>query len=201
MNYLYHDATPFYSSKSEAKLGDTLTVRVRLPAEVKPKEVLLVVLKYGEMHRTPMKHFKTEGSFQYFEGELELHALTTKYIFNVMTDTDTVQLSSRGVSRVNPPFRDYFQFLADHHRPAWLEDRVFYQIFPDRFENGDPSNDVQTGEYSYGKKPVVKKAWDELPTRAGNVYEHYQAPGLSRGTGCQRHLPEPNFYQPQQPPL
>jgi alpha-glucosidase len=173
MNYLYHDATPFYSSESEAKLGDTLTVRVRLPAEVKPKEVLLVVLKYGEMHRTPMKHFKTQGSFQYFEGKLELHALTTKYIFNVMTDTDTVQLSSRGVSRVNPPFRDYFQFLADHHRPAWLEDRVFYQIFPDRFENGDPSNDVQTGEYSYGKKPVVKKAWDELPTRAGNVYEHF----------------------------
>jgi alpha-glucosidase len=173
MNYLYHDATPFYSSESEAKLGDTLTVRVRLPAEVKPKEVLLVVLKYGEMHRTPMKHFKTEGSFQYFEGKLELHALTTKYIFNVLTEIDSLQLSSRGVTRVNPPFRDYFQFLADHHRPAWLEDRVFYQIFPDRFENGDPSNDVQTGEYSYGKKPVVKKAWDELPTRAGNVFEHF----------------------------
>jgi cyclomaltodextrinase len=25
--------------------------------------------------------------------------------------------------------------------PAWLEDRVFYQIFPDRFYNGDPTND------------------------------------------------------------
>lgn len=25
--------------------------------------------------------------------------------------------------------------------PAWLEDRVFYQIFPDRFYNGDPAND------------------------------------------------------------
>ncbi len=52
-NYLYHDATPFYTSKAEANLGDTLTVRVRLPANMKPKEVLLVVLKYGEMHRTP----------------------------------------------------------------------------------------------------------------------------------------------------
>jgi alpha-glucosidase len=172
-NYLYHDTTPFYTSKSEANLGDSVTVRLRLPAIVKPKEVLLVVLKYGEISRSPMKFLKTEGSFQYFEGKLELHALTTKYIFNVLTETDSLQFSSRGVSRVNPPFRDFFQFLADHHRPDWLEDRVFYQIFPDRFENGDPSNDVQTGEYMYGKKPVVKKAWDELPTRAGNVFEHF----------------------------
>ncbi len=129
-----------------------------------------------------MKHLKTTGTFQYFEGKLELHALTTKYIFNVLTDSDSVQLSGRGISRVNPPFRDYFQFLADHHRPDWLEDRVFYQIFPDRFENGDPSNDVQTGEYTYGKKPVVKKAWNELPTRAGNVFEHFggDLPGITK---------------------
>ena len=171
--YLYHDATPFYTSKAEANLGDSVTVRLRLPATVKPKEVLLVVLKYGEISRSPMKRCKTEGFFQYFEGTLELHALTTKYAFLVLTQTDSVQLSARGVTRVNPPFRDFFQFLADHHRPDWLEDRVFYQIFPDRFENGDPSNDVQTGEYMYGKKPVVKRAWDELPTRETNVSEHF----------------------------
>ena len=25
--------------------------------------------------------------------------------------------------------------------PAWVQDAVFYQIFPDRFRNGDPGND------------------------------------------------------------
>jgi cyclomaltodextrinase / maltogenic alpha-amylase / neopullulanase len=37
--------------------------------------------------------------------------------------------------------------------PAWVKDAVFYQIFPDRFENGDRSND-----------PPNKVSWDALPT-------------------------------------
>jgi cyclomaltodextrinase len=37
--------------------------------------------------------------------------------------------------------------------PAWVEDAVFYQIFPDRFENGDTSND-----------PPDVQPWDGEPT-------------------------------------
>lgn len=38
--------------------------------------------------------------------------------------------------------------------PEWVQDAVFYQIFPDRFANGDPAND-----------PPNVSAWDALPTR------------------------------------
>ncbi len=37
--------------------------------------------------------------------------------------------------------------------PAWVRDAVFYQIFPDRFRNGDPQND-----------PPGTRAWGEPPT-------------------------------------
>lgn len=37
--------------------------------------------------------------------------------------------------------------------PAWVRDAVFYQIFPDRFRNGDPGND-----------PPGVRPWGELPT-------------------------------------
>lgn len=37
--------------------------------------------------------------------------------------------------------------------PDWVQDAVFYQIFPDRFRNGDPAND-----------PPGLRAWDERPT-------------------------------------
>ncbi len=40
--------------------------------------------------------------------------------------------------------------------PTWVSEAVFYQIFPDRFANGDPSND-----------PVNVKPWGSLPTRFG----------------------------------
>lgn len=36
--------------------------------------------------------------------------------------------------------------------PEWVQDAVFYQIFPDRFCNGDPAND-----------PLEVRPWDECP--------------------------------------
>lgn len=36
--------------------------------------------------------------------------------------------------------------------PAWVKDAVFYQIFPERFENGDPTNDPPNSE-PWGNKP------------------------------------------------
>ncbi len=40
--------------------------------------------------------------------------------------------------------------------PYWLQDAIFYQIFPDRFANGDPENDP----------PNVQK-WGAIPTQHG----------------------------------
>ena len=38
--------------------------------------------------------------------------------------------------------------------PEWIQDAVFYQIFPDRFENGDPTNDPVNVQ-PWGSKPTV----------------------------------------------
>lgn len=35
--------------------------------------------------------------------------------------------------------------------PDWVKNGVMYQIFPDRFRNGDPGNDPQPGRFFYGE--------------------------------------------------
>ena len=40
--------------------------------------------------------------------------------------------------------------------PSWVADSIFYQIFPDRFANGDTSND-----------PVNVQRWGARPTLRG----------------------------------
>ncbi len=40
--------------------------------------------------------------------------------------------------------------------PSWVQDAIFYQIFPDRFANGDPTND-----------PPNVQAWGSPPTAWG----------------------------------
>ena len=44
----------------------------------------------------------------------------------------------------------------------WLRDAVVYQIFPDRFRNGDKTNDAQTGDIRYDD-PVVSLPWQTKP--------------------------------------
>ncbi len=46
--------------------------------------------------------------------------------------------------------------------PAWAKNALIYQIFPDRFRNGDRSNDPQTGDSRYDD-PVLALPWGTLP--------------------------------------
>jgi len=67
--------------------------------------------------------------------------------------------------------------------PAWAHGAVVYQVFPDRFFDGDPANNptpdaVQGTEgaarFRYGDvygNPVLVKAWDELPEGHCRAYQ------------------------------
>jgi alpha-glucosidase len=56
-----------------------------------------------------------------------------------------------------------FRILAEYHAPDWLRSAVFYQIFPDRFANGDASNDPIPEEYEYrGRRPTTYP-WGTTP--------------------------------------
>jgi glycosidase len=67
--------------------------------------------------------------------------------------------------------------------PAWAHGAIVYQVFPDRFFDGDPANNptpdaVQGTEgasrFRYGDvygNPVLVKAWDELPEGHCRAYQ------------------------------
>jgi glycosidase len=46
--------------------------------------------------------------------------------------------------------------------PNWARSAVIYQIFPDRFRNGNPHNDPRTGDIRYDD-PVITLGWGDLP--------------------------------------
>ena len=49
--------------------------------------------------------------------------------------------------------------------PRWMRNAVIYQIFPDRFRNGDPANDPADGsDVFYGELPLIfHETWNEPP--------------------------------------
>ncbi|AKU26420.1 amylopullulanase [Geobacillus sp. LC300] len=50
----------------------------------------------------------------------------------------------------------------DYRTPDWMKEAVVYQIFPDRFFNGNPSND-NSKQRARGTQPIEHRAWSELP--------------------------------------
>jgi len=46
--------------------------------------------------------------------------------------------------------------------PDWMKEAVVYQIFPDRFFNGNTENDVAKSK-ARGQEPIERKKWNELP--------------------------------------
>ena len=57
--------------------------------------------------------------------------------------------------------------------PDWANGAVLYQIFTDRFCNGDPDNDVVTGEYYYNGGRVQKIEDWYCPPAPDDTREHY----------------------------
>lgn len=59
-------------------------------------------------------------------------------------------------------------YSADYKTPDWAKEAVVYQIFPDRFFNGDKSND-NAKINARGNQPIQHKTWNQLPANASKT--------------------------------
>jgi alpha-glucosidase len=66
-----------------------------------------------------------------------------------------------------------FMIAPGFQTPGWAQDAVYYQIFPDRFKDGNPRNDVRSGEYSYQGNPVLAQPWTALPENPGKARDFF----------------------------
>jgi glycosidase/fibronectin type 3 domain-containing protein len=62
-------------------------------------------------------------------------------------------------------------YLPDFETPDWMKNAVVYQIFPDRFYNGQVGNDPKPKDPSVYDNPVLVQSWDDLPEGYCRAYE------------------------------
>jgi cyclomaltodextrinase len=110
----------------------------------------------------PMEPYATAGGFTYYRAVIPASHGLLCYRF-VLEDGDTrIWYSPAGANRYAPGADDGFELdlagLSVFQTPEWVKDAVFYQIFPERFANGDPAND-----------PFAVRSWGGTPT-AGNFF-------------------------------
>ncbi|WP_308636752.1 glycoside hydrolase family 13 protein [Paenibacillus silvisoli] len=109
----------------------------------------------------PMRIFATDALFDYWEVAVEPPFRRLRYAFQLEKGTKKLWLTESGFVNELPEdclsFYDYpfINPIDVFQPPAWVKEAVFYQIFPERFANGDPSLDPENVE-PWGGKPTPK---------------------------------------------
>ena len=96
----------------------------------------------------------------------------SRYHFEIIYGSLTCYYNTQGV-RMEYEERMDFEIYPGYETPDWAKGAVMYQIYIDRFYNGDKSNDVETGEYFYiGDVSTKVDNWEKTPAVMG-VREFY----------------------------
>lgn len=155
---LFTDGTPFYCTYIEKNQGYDVCLRVRTGAD----EAACVYVRTQSGTKQMAKEMSRDG-FDYYKIWIIDCKSGESYDFEIYDGESSCFLNKRGVMREANPFYN-FVFIPGFKTPDWAKGAVFYQIYTDRFCNGNPDNDVLDNEYRYIGAPSVQvKDWYDCP--------------------------------------
>ena len=164
---LFCDGTEGYVYPPEPKESELVTFRFRTAKDDVDRVGLVTSADTYVMEKEC-----TQGEFDYYTFETRLGEEPFRYCFEVQSGTEKYYYGRCGISR---EILEYYNFVVvpGFSTPDWAKGAVMYQIFTDRFYNGDKSNDVETNEYYYiGDYSRRVTNWDKYPANMG-VREFY----------------------------
>ena len=185
---VYSDGSPLYVSNLSPSIGELVTIRLRMLAGAPVCRVFLRYITDGSQRLKQMFPQETVNDLTYYAAELPMTQKKLKYQF-YLTGTKTASgmdgddlpdvfdekdqketiifcYTQKGITPYLQDETYDFTILSDYIRPDWVRSAVFYQIFPDRFCNGDPDNDVKDGEIVLeGHSSRQVRDWNTVPVR------------------------------------
>ncbi len=139
----FSDETGLFRSPVFVKPNDIMTIRLRAPKNLRVAPVLL-----SDESEITMSFERESSRFCYYSCEYTVPEHKTNYAFKVVYDDRIYYYTRTGVKDFYD-WNDSFSILPGFSVPEWACGSVMYQIFPDRFCNGDKGNDVLSSEYYY----------------------------------------------------
>lgn len=152
---VYHVA---HGSYAYPVAEDTLRVTLRAAKGDLQRVSVLFQDRYGgsEPFVTNLEIAAEDEMFTYYQADLQLATKRFGYVFLLDDGKDQVFYTEKGFFADVPPNTQFhYPYIALKdlwEPPKWAQGAVVYQIFPERFANGDPAND-----------PPNVEPWDALP--------------------------------------
>jgi alpha-glucosidase len=165
---IHHDGSSRYvrtPANDSPGLGDVVEIRLRAGLGAPLERVLLRTFPDGEQKFTALERMEDGPACQWWQASLHLTMPLTHYRFLLFAPHGAWWYNGSGLHENIPTDAEDFRILAGYSAPTWVYDSVFYQIFPDRFMDGDPSNNVRSDEFTYWGEPARARRWGEHPSQ------------------------------------
>ncbi len=159
----FSDETEAFRSPAEPDIYQWVTVRLRVEAGLKVQAALLMEKGQSQI---PMTYTHSDALFSWYEAKFRCGLEPLTYRIAIECNGEQLIYQKCGARRANDVLPETFDFriTPGFHTPSWAKGALQYQIFPDRFANGDPENDVAVAEYAYDLAHVRPiKDWTSPP--------------------------------------
>jgi alpha-glucosidase len=154
---IHHQVAPFLERRD-----GHWWVQLWLAAEAVPVGVFLRLEPDNEELLVPMELTAESGRFRVYRAALVPNPADaiTVYAFKILWADRQRWLDAYGAGPRMPLRERCFRVNTEDAPPDWVPDQVFYQIFPERFCNGDPALSPRSGAYALRSDgPIRAKEW------------------------------------------
>jgi cyclomaltodextrinase len=158
---IYHRPKQNWSYAYDIK---TIHLRLRTKRDDVDKVKALICDKYAFKETKkilPMKKFASDDLFDYWQIAAQPEFNRLQYGFKLQSGDQTLWFTESGFSKKSPKQAPglyeypYLNAVDVFQPPTWVKDAIFYQIFPERFANGDPTINPEKIE-EWGATPTPK---------------------------------------------
>ena len=164
----FTDTTDNFVTPMEPTAFDLVTIRFRTARDAVDRVVMI-----SSAGTFPMELIEQDLLFDYYGVEIQMDNEIVKYYFEAYDEEKVIRYDTRGILNQEVDEHYWFRLIPGFRTPDWAKGAIMYQIYVDRFYNGDPSNDVEDREYYYiGDYSVHVNDWYKYPAQMG-IREFY----------------------------
>lgn len=138
-----------------------LSIQVGMPSDI--SSVVVFSFHHGNEHPHGCAIQKRQGQRLIYSVSVTMPDEPMFWYFVLFASDRAYYYSLRGITASPPSLRDSFSLNPNIVPVSWVGSSTCYQIFPDRFRQGDPSVGAKDGQYTFDGGIVQTRAFTEKP--------------------------------------
>src|SRR5690606_35528510 len=112
---LHHDGSEAYISNPVPKIGESIKLKLRVPADAPIRAIFIRAMLDGEFHLEEMQKLVSNNKVaHWWQGNLPIKQHHIPYRFKIMTDEGAYYYTAQGTRRADTPDFEDFIILGDY---------------------------------------------------------------------------------------